>query len=429
VPFRLSLAGGVALDDRSTLLEQLKIDRDVEERSSHAGRWVAAALVLIAIAGAGGWYYLNKPRPVAIQIATAQSISLETSAVTRASALDASGYVVARRQATVSSKVTGRVEEVLIEEGQQVAAGEIVARLDDANARARVAQNSALLEQQRASHNAARVALENATPIFERAKTQFDQEVLSAQDLDSARATYDNARTSLDVAERAVEVAQANLALAQRDLDDTIVRAPFAGVVTVKAAQEGEMVSPVSAGGGFTRTGIGTIVDMDSLEVEVDVSESFINRVTPGQDVSVTLNAYPQWAIPAHVIAIIPTADRAKATVRVRVAFDQRDPRILPEMGVRVAFLAADAGEPSSAATEVVVVPEGAVDANGDTGTIFVVSENTLERRVVRLGGRLPDGGRIILSGISAGTRLALADFALLADGASFRIESPGEAR
>jgi RND family efflux transporter MFP subunit len=187
-----------------------------------------------------------------------------------------------------------------------------------------------------------RVALDNATPTFDRSRRQFAAAVISAQSFDDAKANYDTARTSLDVAARAVEVAEANFALAQRNLDDTVVRAPFGGIVTVKAAQEGEMVSPVSAGGGFTRTGIGTIVDMDSLEVEVDVSENFISRVVPKQRAAITLNAYPDRRVAGRVIAIIPTADRAKATVKVRVGFEQKDAAILPEMGARVAFLSDD---------------------------------------------------------------------------------------
>jgi multidrug efflux pump subunit AcrA (membrane-fusion protein) len=183
------------------------------------------------------------------------------------------------------------------------------------------------------------------------------------------------------------------------------------------------MVSPVSAGGGFTRTGIGTIVDMDSLEIEVDVSENFINRVATNQDVSVTLNAYPDWMIPAHVIAIIPTADRAKATVRVRVGLEVKDSRILPQMGVRVAFLTPEDSAPTAVARQVLAVPNEAVDVNGDTGTIFIVREGAIERRVVRLGGLLPDGRRIVLSGVNVGARLAIADFELLSDGIAVRVE------
>jgi RND family efflux transporter MFP subunit len=336
--------------------------------------------------------------------------------------LDASGYVVARRQATVSSKITGKVVEVLIEEGQRVEVNEIVARLDDANARAQVAQVTAQREQAVANLVAAQVAFDNAVPTFKRNQEQFAMEIISAQTFDAAKANYDIARTSLDVAASAVEVAEANLALAQRNLDDTIVRAPFGGVVTVKAAQPGEMVSPVSGGGGFTRTGIGPIVDMDSLEVEVDVSENFINRVRAGQDLTVRLNAYPDWQIPARVVAIIPTADRAKATVRVRVALEERDARILPEMGVRVAFLddRSESHQTGSALGAVVVRPE-AVQTSGDTGVVFVINNDTVERRTVRLGSRVADG-QVVLSGLASGAQLAVTDFSQLSDGARVRV-------
>jgi RND family efflux transporter MFP subunit len=229
---------------------------------------------------------------------------------------------------------------------------------------------------------------------------------------------------SLQVAARAVDVAEANLAIANRSLDDTTVRAPFSGVVTVKAAQEGEMVSPVSAGGGFTRTGIGTIVDMESLEVEVDVSENFINRVRPKQDVQVRLNAYPDWVIPAHVVAIIPTADRAKATVRVRVGFEVTDERILPQMGVRVAFLAEELPDlPDQPALSGVVVPPAAVTASGDTGVVYLVSGDRLERRAVRLGPLTP-AGQVVLSGLMPGVKLATGELSEFSDGLRVRVES-----
>jgi RND family efflux transporter MFP subunit len=402
-------AGG----DRSALLAQLKIDRGADEVRRSTWPWVAGTLAVAALAVAA-WFLFFGPTAPVVQVAMAQPVAADAESV-RSSTLDASGYVVARRQATVSAKITGRVVEVLIEEGQRVAADEVVARLDDTNARARHAQAVAQLAQQRASVEAASIALANAEPTFARSRQQLERQVISAQEFDSAKATYDAVRTGLDVARRAVGVAEATLALAQRELDDTVVRAPFAGIVTVKAAQEGEMVSPISAGGGFTRTGIGTIVDMDSLEIEVDVSENFINRVQPDQDVTATLNAYPDWKIPAYVIAIIPTADRAKATVRVRIGFRERDARILPEMGVRVAFLS-EGGAPLQSAQPAVVVPEEAIQVSGDTGTVFVVQDDTIEQRAVRVGGTTAEG-RIVLSGISAGARLAVGDFSLLANG------------
>jgi HlyD family secretion protein len=336
--------------DQATLLRQLKIERNEPAAAPRARRTLivvgAAAVGIAAAAFAAVSLVGNPAEQLASGVAAAEETAPPASpaaATSAASILDASGYVVARRQATVSAKITGKVMAVLIEEGQRVEAGEIIARLDDANARAQVAQAAAQVEQQRANLTAARVAFDNAKPTFMRNKAQFAAAFISAQAFDEAKASYDAAQASLDVATHALVVAEASLAVMQRNLDDTVVRAPFAGIVTVKAAQEGEMVSPVSAGGGFTRTGIGTIVDMDSLEVEVDVSESFISRVETGQPVAITLNAYPDRRIPGRVVAIIPTADRAKATVKVRVGFGRRDAGVLPEMGARVAFLRAEA--------------------------------------------------------------------------------------
>jgi len=410
--------------DQASLIEQLRIERAPElppERS--AWRWVAVLGIVVFAAGAGVYFVL--PRAVPIQVAVAQPVSEAVSAGP-SSILDASGYVVARRQATVSAKITGKVVMVGIEEGQRVARDEIIARLDDTNAKAGVAQARAELEQAKANLGAAEVALTNAKPIFQRNEQQLARAVISAQTFDTAKASYDTARTGLEVAARAVEVAQARLAFAERSLDDTVVRAPFAGIVTVKAAQEGEMVSPVSAGGGFTRTGIGTIVDMASLEVEVDVSENFINRVAPNQPAAITLNAYPDWRIPARVIAIIPTADRAKATVKVRVGFEVGDARILPEMGARVAFLdskaASSSAAPGALAQQPVLVPKESVQADGETGVVFVVADGGVERRTVRLGAQ-NSAGQIVLAGLTAGTRLARGDLTLLADGSRVRVE------
>jgi RND family efflux transporter MFP subunit len=208
------------------------------------------------------------------------------------------------------------------------------------------------------------------------------------------------------------------MSVAERNLDDTIVRAPFSGIVTVKAAQPGEMVSPISAGGGFTRTGIGTIVDMDSLEIQVDVNENFINRVQPAQQASAKLNAYPDWQIPAHVVAVIPTADRSKGTVTVRIGLDQKDARILPEMGVRVSFLADSGGKPAGGVT----LPSNAVQESGTAGVVFVVHGDTLERRAVRLGAG-GSGSITVLSGLTAGERVAVGDFNQFKDGAKIRVE------
>jgi RND family efflux transporter MFP subunit len=238
--------------------------------------------------------------------------------------------------------------------------------------------------------------------------------------VDNAQTTLDALRAQLATQRSNIAVAEQGTKLAERNLDDTVIRAPFAGVVTVKAAQPGEIVSPISAGGGFTRTGIGTIVDMDSLEIQVDVNENFINRVQPAQRVSAKLNAYPDWQIPAHVIAVIPTADRSKGTVSVRIALDQKDERILPEMGVRVAFL--DAAPENGAKPIGVTLPGNAVQTSGATGVIFVVRDSTVERRAVRLGAS-GSGGVTVLSGLAPGERVAVGDFTRLKDGVKIRIE------
>ncbi len=265
-----------------------------------------------------------------------------------------------------------------------------------------------------------------AGPTYQRNQEIHAKGFLSEQAVQDARQAYDTARANLDLSRKQVGVAQAGQEMAERALDDTVVRAPFAGVVTVKNAQPGEIVSPISAGGGFTRTGIGTLVDMDSLEVEVDVAESFINRVVQDMPATVKLNAYPDWAIPAAVIAVIPTADRSKATVTVRVGFKTRDPRIVPEMGARVSFLAPaqPKGAEASPPRSVVVPPEAVQSDGGVQGVAYVVTGHSVERRAVRLGARTPDG-QIILAGVNQGEQVAVGDLAKLHDGAKVRITKP----
>jgi RND family efflux transporter MFP subunit len=354
------------MSDINALLSQLRLTRTDSELTGK-GNLRRPLLVLIAagvasVAGVAVWRsgawsgpttrpsLAAKNSPQTRQPATDLSAAAPLAVDSRndTAVLNVSGYVVARRQATVSAKITARVTEVLINEGQQVEAGEVIARLDDTNLRANLVRDSAQLAQAEAAQRAAQTALKNESLLFERMVKQRDRGVGSQQDFDVAKGRYDAAQSTLEVATQTVAVAAAGLVIAQRNIEDTAVRAPFAGVITVKAAQPGEMVSPISAGGGFTRTGIGTIVDMASLEVNVDVSESFINRIVAGQPVSIRLNAYPDWAIAGHVITVVPTADRAKATVKVRIALGESDARILPDMGVRVSFLRyAPAGAPA----------------------------------------------------------------------------------
>ena len=331
--------------------------------------------------------------------------------------LDASGYVTARRIATVSAKITGKVQEVLIEEGQEVAEGQVLARLEPIDAAAQRALSAAQLQAARSEVSRAQAQLQLADKTLVRNRDLAAQRLIAQSLLDQAQADRDALAAQLDAARRNVEVATEAPALADIGVDNTVIRAPFAGVITVKAAQPGEIVSPMSAGGGFTRTGIGTVVDMSSLEVQVDVTEAFIGRVKPGQKVEAVLNAYPDWRIPAEVIAIVPTADRAKATIKVRIAFLERDARIVPDMGVRVSFLGDEPTEAVPVAAGV-TVPAAAVVQRDGASVVFVAKDGRVQRRGVQAAdGR--DGRRRITSGLAAGERVVLDPAAELQDGAA----------
>lgn len=329
------------MTDQSSLIAELTIDRDARQDSGSsrvAVVLVSTAFLLLLVMF--GWY-MTPPSGREPERATLTPEEPEPAEVpvTRSAALDASGYVVARRQATVSAQITGQLTEVLIEEGQRVEAGQVIARLDESTASAALAQAEARLAQSQAAANAARIAFENEQSLHARHLKLYAASAISRHEYEIAKATHDAAEAELSVRVQAVAVAEADVALALKNKEFTVIRAPFAGIVTVKAAQAGEIISPTSAGGGFTRTGVGTIVDMDSLEVEVDVSENFIQRVHPGQSALVTLNAYPDRTMAAEVIAVVSTADRARATVKVRVGFMDKDSRVLPEMGARVSFI------------------------------------------------------------------------------------------
>jgi RND family efflux transporter MFP subunit len=406
--------------DKSQLLRELRIDRSATRRSRSRARWVAIVLVLLLVGGGLGWFTLGRATPPAVQVAVARAAGEGPAPV-----LDASGYVTARRQATVSAKITGKVVEVLIEEGMRVEEGVVLARLDDTEARAQLALAQAQLVAARSQLDEVRAQIVQAERDFERQAELFRRQLVAEQDMDAARARRDTLRARLGSLEEQVSVAQESVKVARVQLDNTVIRAPFSGVVVAKAAQPGEMISPISAGGGFTRTGIGTIVDMDSLEIQVDVNEAFINRVAPGQPVEAILNAYPEWKIPGEVIAIIPSADRSKATVKVRVAIKQRDRRIVPDMGVRVSFLSAGRAAAATAAAGAVLVPAAAVRAEGDKGVVFVLAGDKVERRTVALG-RTVANERQVLSGLRAGERVVLSPPESLGDGDAVRLVQGG---
>jgi len=401
---------------QSSNLDDLKIDRNGSERSG--SRWWVAILLLLPLAGlaALGYWLLQPPGKVVVT-----SIARETSLEGGQTVLNASGYVTARRKATVSSKVTAKVLQVLIEEGMQVQEGQIVARLDDSNVATSLRLAEAELRAAETALEETKALLAEATLRRDRTEALVGQEVLSRAELDRVEAESNSLSARLGRQREEQSVAERRLAVWAQQLEDTVIRAPFAGIVTTKDAQPGEMISPVSAGGGFTRTGIGTVVDMDSLEIEVDVNESYINRVRAGQEVEGTLDAYPDWKIPCRVIAIVPTADRDRATVRVRIAFDALEARILPDMGIKVAFREE---QTEQAGRRVVLVPRDAVKADEGRDVVFVINGDRVERRAVTLGtGEGEDA--IVMSGIEGGERVVIQAPSDLADGDEVEVASP----
>ncbi|MBA2237874.1 MAG: efflux RND transporter periplasmic adaptor subunit [Lysobacter sp.] len=391
------------------LLKELRIERRPGMKKPRRRKWpwvlAVVAVLLLALVAIG----MNRPA----QVETAQARDAADPA--NASVLDASGYIVARRMATVSSKITGKVREVLIEEGQQVQEGDVLATLDPLDADAQRALASSQVAAARSQIGQVQAQLREAEANAARLRSLLDQQLVSRAQYEQAVAQRDALRAQAGAARSNVAVASRQLQVASIGVDNTVVRAPFAGVVTAKAAQPGEIVSPISAGGGFTRTGIGTIVDMDSLEVQVDVNEAYIGRVQPGMPVESVLNAYPEWRIPGEVIAIIPTADRSKATVKVRIALHTKDPRIVPDMGVRVSFLekaSADAPRPTGAWVPARAVLLGAEVAEADAakamrGHVFVVEDGRAVEREVKLGP-VRDADRLVLSGVKAGEPVVL---------------------
>lgn len=386
------------------LLQALRMPADA--RNTHRRRWPWAVLVLLLLAGA----VLVRPAP-RVTVARAEA----EEARERAVLLNASGYVTPRRRATVAAKVTARVLEVRAEEGMVVQAGDVLARLDDSDAQKQLATARAQLAVNQAALGSLEAELKNAQVELARQRGLLQAGVGTQQAADAAETRVATLQAQLEQARKAVELARARVGEAEQAVENCIVRAPFAGVVVTKDAQPGEMVSPISAGGGYTRTGIATVVDMNSLEIEVDVNEAFITQVFPGQAVEATLDAYPDWVIPGTVRAIIPTADRQKATVKVRVALSLHDPRILPDMGVKVAFL----GNQATAKTQV-KVPASAVREEEGKNVVYVMVGNRVHRREAVVN-QVREGEAWLGEGVAPGEEVVVASTGRLRDGRKVR--------
>jgi len=390
--------------DLSTLsIDPSRRERPARRRGLFALLGIAAVVIAVMVI----WAFTAR-RSVEVRVASVREARASQTAV-----LNASGYVTPRRRATVASKITGKITQVLIDEGAQVEAGQVLARLEDVEAVAAYQAAEAQRAVAAATLEDVEVRLASARRALERARELSSRELVSKEALENAETEAASYEAQATLARKSVKAAEQSAAIARQNVENCIVRAPFAGVVVSKDAQPGEMVSPVSAGGGYTRTGIATIVDMSSLEIEVDVNESYIARVTPGQGTEAVLDAYPDWGIPCRVRTVIPTADRQKATVKVRISFDKLDPRILPDMGVKVSFL--EESE-DSADAPLTLAPREAVRQDGGRTFSFVVKGGRVERRAVRAGR--DRGSEVeILAGLRRGEQVVTSSQGELHDG------------
>lgn len=408
----------MALDTES--LSSLRIERTNTPADGVArGKLLIVGIVVAAVAAVAIYllYFNGKTTEITTVIAQAQSAGPSSGTAV----LNASGYVVARRMSTVSSKVMGKIKEILVEEGMAVEKDQVLARLDPVNTQTILTMAQRELEASRRNLSEIEVRLAEARRNLERNESLVKQQLVSQTALDASKAEVNALAARLAASEAQVKVAESALAVRRNDYEDLEVRAPFAGVVISKDAQPGEMISPMSSG-GFTRTGIATIVDMDSREIEVDVNEAYINRVKPDQRVEATLDAYPDAPLAARVINIVPSADRTKATVRVRIGFDELEPRILPDMGIKVRFLDDQPAQAANAAPRI-NVPAAAVQREGDSAYVWIVRGGRVERRAVTVGAE-NDGNVEVRAGVSSGDELVSPIVQGLEDGGKVKLKA-----
>lgn len=393
--------------------------RDGQRKSGSLGKRVGIFLgVLILLAGVCGAIYAFRVQKPVVTVATVQ----KAGAAGPEALLNASGYVTPRRRATIAAKITGRVTGVFFDEGTHVKEGQLLATLDDSDYQRALESAKRDRDSTQAGIQDLKVQLRNAQIELHRAEQLQKEGVQTEEQLDNARTAADSLEAKIDLAKTQVAASNARIQEAQQSVDNCTIRAPFAGIVVSKDAQVGEMVSPVSAGGGFTRTGIATIVDMNSNEIEVDVNESYIARVKDRQRVIAVLDAYPDWQIPSHVRTIIPTADRQKATVKVRISFDKLDPRILPDMGIKVTFLGDQPSKKAAANTSAMLIPQSAIRDDNGTKIVFMVKGDHAERRAVSVGGQRGSDVEIV-AGLTPGDAVIVNGPSNLRDGQAIQIE------
>ena len=407
-------------DSGKDLLHELRIEsgqRDDDDSRGPRWPWIVAIVVVVLAAAAVAAFALRS-RAVPVETATAVALS---SAGNDAAVLQATGYVVARREATVSAQIIGTLTQVSVEEGDRVKPGQILARLDPTAYQAQLDSAQAQYAAAQASTVKARASLKQDRSNAARMNDVVARGYVSKQDAEQANTQVATDAAALQVAIKQAQAAADQVRAAAVNLDFTVIRAPFAGVITAKDAEIGEIVSPYTAGGGGIAGGLATIVDMNSLEVDVDVNEAYISRVKPGMPVEAILDAYPDWKIPAHVIAIIPSADKSKATVKVRIALDQKDPRIIPQMGVRVSFL--EKSGRNAKPLPGVLVPKSAVVQRDGKDVVFVVADGRANQTPVTAGSDFSDMKQI-LAGVSAGAAVVKARPSGLRDGEKVKVRS-----
>ena len=399
-------------------LGSLRIDDSHRAGSSWGKRLAVFFGLLVVLAGLSGAVFSFWNQKPLVEVVVAQK---STNNGGREALLNASGYVTPRRRATIAAKITGRVTGVFFDEGTHVAENQLLATLDDSDVRKALNAAKADYEASKAAITDYEVQLRNARIQLHRAEQLQSAGVETQEQLDNARTNADSLSAKIALAQSQVVSSETRIQEAQQAVDNCTIRAPYAGIVVSKDAQVGEMVSPVSAGGGFTRTGIATIVDMNSNEIEVDVNESYISRVQDGQPVTAILDAYPDWEIPSRVRTIIPSADRQKATVKVRISFLKLDPRILPDMGIKVTFLGAEQKKPTGADVASILIPQSAVHEDNGKKIVFLVKDDRTERRAVTLGGSRGSDTEVI-AGVSVGDTVVIKGPENLRDGQSVAI-------
>jgi RND family efflux transporter MFP subunit len=410
--------------DNAELLKELRIERHQrEDHGSNPGRWLwiggAIVVLLLLLGGVAQLFFGHRAVTVQTATAVAPGAGSEAGAV-----LQATGYITARRQATVSAQITGTLTAVLIEEGDHVTRGQVLARLDDSGYKAQLEAAKAQADSAHAQVAQIRTQLAQGSHDAARLESLAARGLVSKQSAEQARTQVDSLRAQLNAQQQQARAADAQAAVAKVNFDYCVVRAPFSGVVTTKDAQVGEILSPLSAGGGFTRTGVGTIVDMDSLEIDVDVNEAYIGRIKPDMPADAVLDAYPDWKIPAHVVAIVPTADRGKATIKVRVALEKKDARVVPDMGARVSFLE-EKPKASASVPQGVLVPASAIVQRGSRSVVFVLDGNRVRQRTVNPAAQSYGDLRLLPAGVKPGDSVVVSPPAALRDGSDVRIKAP----